>query len=217
MGHGTVTSSPPRSGKRVLLAVLVVLIVAAVPAILIPTYVLRPSTPKLDDFGGVPAFTFTDETGRPFGSEALRGKVTIVDFIFTRCDTVCPVSSLKMLDLQERSADLDAKVQLVSFSVDPEFDTPPVLARYAHEYHADARRWHFVTGPLAAVKQVVEGAFMTGMDPRGTTPSGAPDIWHGQKFLLVDHHLRIRGLYDTDAPGLDRLMRHARYLARRGP
>lgn len=218
MGHSTVTSSStPRSGRRVLIVVGLVLIVTAVPAIIIPTYVLRPSTPRLDDFGAVPAFAFTDETNAAFTTEAMRGNVSIVNFIFTRCGTVCPASSIKMLDVQERTVDLPDRIKLVSFSVDPEYDTPAVLASYAREYHADPRRWRFVTGPIAPMRQVIEGAFMTGMDKRGVTPTGAPDIWHGQKFLLVDQRLRIRGIYEADAPGLDRLTRHARYLARRGP
>jgi protein SCO1/2 len=201
------------NGRRVLAGALAILI-TAVALIAIPALTHDRYEPVLDDFGVVPGFRFTDEANRPFASESMLGRTTIVDFIFTRCDAICPDSTRAMLDLQERTADLDDRVGLVSFTVDPEYDTPAVLAAYARDFHADPRRWRFVTGKLAAMRQVIEGAFMTGFDRRGVTASGAPDIWHGQKFLLVDRDLHIRGLYDTDPPGLDRLARDARYLAR---
>jgi protein SCO1/2 len=105
---------------------------------------------------------------------------------------------------------------MVSFSVDPAHDTPAVLAAYGRDYHQDPARWTFVTGPIETLRPLVEGAFMTAMDDLGVTPRGTPNIWHGESFLLVDKDLHIRGVYQTDAPGLDRLIRHARYLARGG-
>lgn len=214
-GHTTTTTTTTRarSGRWVMLGALAVLVVA-VAVIAVPTLTHDRYRPALDDYGAVTPFAFTDETGHPFAAEAMRGHATIVDFIFTRCDVICPASSMKMLDLQERTADLDTRVALVSFTVDPAFDTPPVLAAYAKDFHADPRRWRFVTGDLAAMRAVIEGAFMTGVEARGTTPAGTPDIWHGQQFLLVDRDLHIRGIYDTDPRGLDRLARDARYLAR---
>lgn len=174
-----------------------------------------PYTPPLDDFGTVPAFAFQAETGAAFRTESMAGHVSIVDFIFTRCDTVCPASSARMLELQERTGDLDTRVGLVSFSVDPDYDTPAVLTKYGRDFHADPRRWRFVTGDRTRMKALIEGAFMTAVDDRGTTTaSGNPDIWHGQHFLLVDQNLHIRGIYDVDdPPGLDKLERAARYLA----
>jgi len=212
-GHTTTTRPRARSGRWVLFGALLVLVVA-VSVIAIPALVHRRYVPTLDDYGPVPAFAFTAETGRPFAADAMRGHPTIVNFIFTRCDTICPASTMKMLDLQERTADLGDRVQLVSFSVDPAYDTPAVLTSYAHDFHADPRRWRFVTGELAAMRKVIEGAFMTGIEERGTTRQGTPDIWHGLEFLLVDRDLHIRGIYDTEPPGLDRLARDARYLAR---
>jgi protein SCO1/2 len=210
----TATTAPARgkNGKWVLLGVLVVLI-GATAMIAIPTLTHSPYRPTLDDHGVVPAFAFTDDTGAPFTSEAMRGQTTVINFIFTRCDTVCPTSTARMLEVQERTVDLGDRVRLASFSVDPEYDTPAVLAAYARNFHADPRRWRFVTGPLGTIKAVIEGAFMTGMDRKGTTPGGNPDIWHGQHFLLIDRDLHIRGIYDTEPTGLDRLVRDARYLA----
>jgi protein SCO1 len=172
------------------------------------------SEPKLEDYGQVPAFALTDQTGAVLDQTWLAGHVTIVDFVFTRCDTICPVLSMKMAHLDERTRDL-ADVRLLSFSVDPAYDTPAVLAEYATRYGADPARWRFVTGEYDNVKTLVEGALMTAMDPAGMTESGAPDIKHGGHFLLVDRDLHIRGVYDSSEEArLDALVRDARRLAR---
>ena len=102
----------------------------------------------LPDLGSVPAFALTDELGRPFTDSAMRDNVTIVSFIFTRCDTICPVTAMKMERIQEKTFDVGVAVKLVSFSVDPTYDTPPKLAEFAKRYRANPERWRFVTGPL---------------------------------------------------------------------
>src|SRR5688572_13485342 len=154
----------------------------------------RPAQP--DDYGTVPAFALHDQTGGALNEEWLRGHVTIVDFVFTRCDTICPLLTLKMARLDEQTKDLP-DVRLLSFSVDPKYDTPEVLAAYAAHYKADPARWRFVTGEYDQVLTLVEGALMTAMEYAGTTESGAPDIRHGGHFLLVGPDLKIRGVYDS--------------------
>src|SRR5687768_5949016 len=99
-GHATTTATAPhprgRSGRWVLLGVLAVLVLACA-LIAIPALRHRPYVAALDDFGPVPPFTFTDETGHAFTDRALTGKVSIVNFIFTRCDAICPASTAHML------------------------------------------------------------------------------------------------------------------------
>jgi len=171
----------------------------------------RPAAP--DDYGTVPGFAMHDQTGGALTQEWLAGHVTIVDFVFTRCDTICPLLTLKMARLDEQTKDLP-EVRLLSFSVDPKYDTPEVLAAYAAEYKADPARWRFVTGEYDAVRTLVEGALMTAMDDAGKTASGAPDIRHGGHFLLVGPDLKIRGVYDSnDDARLAALARDARALA----
>jgi protein SCO1 len=173
----------------------------------------RPTAP--DDYGAMPSFTFTDQTGGTLTEEWLRGRVTIVDFIFTRCDTICPVLTWKMVGLAEQTRDLDDRIRLLSFSVDPVYDTPAVLAAYADRYRVDPARWRFVTGDYPRIEALVTGALMTAMEPAGTTASGAPDIRHGGHFLLIGPDLRIRGVYDSsDEARLTALVRDARRLAR---
>jgi protein SCO1/2 len=216
-----VTDAPTRSrprhlrGRTIVLASAALIVAIAVTAIALPLWQAKHRVPELDDYGVVPKFALTDETGKTITEDALRGHVSIVDFIFTRCDSICPVSSLKMHRLQVETED-QPDIKLLSFSVDPDYDTPPRLAEYAKRFEADGGRWHFVTGPIASVKKVVTEAMMISMDRDGRTQAnGAPNIVHQPHFLLIDPDLHIRGLYDSTEPvRLDALLRDARDLAR---
>lgn len=205
----------PISGRRLLLALLAILLAAVVPAVVAPTLMCRPSDPALPDLGAVGSFALTDERGQPFTDAALRGHITIVSFVFTRCDTICPVTTMKMARLQDKTFDAAAVIKLASFSVDPAYDTPARLAEYARRYGADAARWRFVTGPPDDMRRLVEGPFMNSMTNEGVTPSGAPQISHSGYFLLVDRNAHVRGAYDSnEIRRLDQMIHDARYLAR---
>ncbi|MEO8550856.1 MAG: SCO family protein [Kofleriaceae bacterium] len=209
--------SPARrfGGKRVLLVMLAIVVLGAVPAVLVPILWTRGKAPKLSDLSTIGAFSLVDERGQPFTQEALRHHPTIVSFIFTRCDTVCPVTSMKMSKIQEKTFDAGARIKLLSISVDPAYDTPARLAEFAQKYKADPERWRFVTGQPAAIQELVEGPFLTSMQREADRPDGIPNIAHGGYFMLVDGELHIRGMYESnDIHRLDELIRDARYLAR---
>jgi len=202
-------------GRKLLLGLLLVFLVAAAP-IVIPTLLMRGAPTELPDLGTVTPFTLTDERGLVFTEEGLRGHPTIVNFVFTRCDTICPVISMKMERLQHRLSDRRAEsIKLVSITVDPKHDTPAKLAEYAARFNARPEKWRFLTGDVEKVRSLVEGPFMNSMMAEGLTPSGAPAISHNGYFALVDANLVIRGVYDSsDIQKLDDMMRHARFLAR---
>lgn len=202
-------------GRRLLFALLVILLVAVFPSVVVPTLVCR-ETPDLADLGDVPAFSLLDEHGERFTEEALRGHPTIVGFVFTRCDSICPAITARMRGLQEKTRDRKgAAIKLVSISVDPGYDTPPRLLAYANRFQADFTRWRFLTGPTEIVRALVQGPFMNSMRNKGLTPSGAPDISHNGYLALVDGDLKIRGVYDSnDVQRLETLVRDARFLAR---
>lgn len=148
----------------------------------------------------VPEFALKDQDGRPFTLASMRGKVWVAGFMFTTCPSVCPKISRAMLDLQQRYARNGVDVELVSFSVDPENDTPAVLKRYAENLGADESRWRFVTGDPAAMEALVVGGFKTAMD---RPPAGAIamyDIAHSEKLALVDGEGGIRGFYGVRRP-----------------
>lgn len=204
-------------GKKLLVYVLVVAL-ALTASFAVPMFACRAPDPKLDDLGVVPEFSLLDERGEVFTEEALRGHPTIVDFVFTRCDTICPVVSARMARMQERLLDRKAEaIKLVSISVDPAYDTPEKLAAYAKTFAARPDKWRFLTGPIDKVKELVEGPFMNSMQNEGVSPKGAPQISHSGYFVLVDGDLHIRGVYDSsDQNRLDELDHHARFLARTG-
>lgn len=208
-------AAQPVPGRRLLFGLLVIFLLAVVPAVVLPTLVCRTEREAPGVIGEVTPFSLVDERGQPFTHEAFRGKVTIVNFVFTRCDTICPVTSMKMERIQEKTFDVGSKVKLVSFSVDPKHDTPERLAAFGAQYRADPERWRFVTGDFDKVHAVIEGPFMTSMMRLPDRPSGVPDVAHGGYFLLVDQNLKIRGTYDSDRiHQLDDLMGDARFLAR---
>ena len=159
------------------------------------------------EFGRVPDFALTAESGAPFGSDDLRGKAWISNFIFTRCKTVCPVFSAKMAVLQGHTRALSDDVQLVSFSVDPDFDTPEVLAKYSQQFGADPTFWRFLTGPTADVRSVVTDGMKMFMGDADQVET--PDaLMHGSHFVLVDAEMNIRGFYEVeDEATVDKLLR----------
>lgn len=172
--------------------------------------------PPLPTLVEVPDFTLTDHDGQPYGAAQLEGKVSVVDFIFTNCPTVCPTMTTQMANLQRR---LDAMngVQFLSVTVDPRNDTPEVLAAYAEQYRADTSNWRFVTGDFEAVNRAVVQGFRVRMGEPADRPDGRYDIAHATHFILVDRNRHIRGYYRTDGESLDNLARDVGRLLEESP
>lgn len=168
----------------------------------------------LPDLGGVPAFSMTDQSGKPFTNETLRGKTWAAAFVFTRCPTICPRVTRVMREVQVDAKEAKVDLRLVSFSVDPDNDTPEVLRRYATEYGADLGTWSFLTGDSQAVKETAEKGFKIAVDRSPDPSKGDLGITHGTQLVLVDPNLRIRGYYTTaDEQARKNLVDDARGLA----
>ncbi len=159
----------------------------------------------------LPAYTLTNEQGQTFGAANLRGKIYIANFVFTSCPSVCPRLTKRMADVQERTKDLGDALHLVTFTVDPETDTPEVLRGYAQKYGADSSRWAFLTGPLKEIEPVVVKGFKMMLDKKETTP-GLFEIVHGERFVLVDGKGFVRGFYEAKEEGIEAIVRDARKL-----
>jgi len=156
----------------------------------------------------VPDFTFIERSSREVKSQELAGKVWVADFVFTNCGGFCPLMTEKMRKVQDL---LPAQVQLVSFSVDPDRDTPEVLAAYAKKYGADPNRWLFLTGNKDALYKLSKDGFKLAIDD--TAGTEAEPITHSVRFALVDQQGRIRGYYSMDEEAeLSRLVREAKSL-----
>ncbi|MBP8822806.1 MAG: SCO family protein [Flavobacteriales bacterium] len=151
-------------------------------------------------FFTVPPFRFTDENGQPFSDKDAAGKVLIVDFIFTRCTSICPRMSVQMQQLQlELDQPQYKDLLFLSHTVDPEHDTPAVLKEYAKRLQADSTRWKFLTGHAADIYRQGNLGYLLSA---GTDSASAELFVHSPQFVLVDKQRHIRGMYDgtsTDA------------------
>ncbi len=169
---------------------------------------------RIPVLGEAPRFLLTDQDGAEFDSGSLRGKLWVADFIFTRCTNMCPMLSGEMAKLQGTLRDdpLLREVRLVSFSVDPEYDRPAVLAEYAKRYDAETSHWTFATGSRDEIWELSVDGFKLAV---GEAPGnvGQP-LFHSDRFVLVDGGGRIRGYYGgMNADVLARLVADLRSLA----
>lgn len=148
--------------------------------------------PALPLLGKVSDFKLFDTEGKEFRLRNLEGKVWVVDFIFTTCGSICPLMTKNMAALH-RSYQLVNDAAFVSISVNPEYDTPHVLAKFAEGFSADTDHWHFLTGPREEITQLTLKNFKVG--------SVEEPIFHSPHFILVDRHANIRGYYDGTETG----------------
>ncbi|MGD0058018.1 MAG: SCO family protein [Verrucomicrobiia bacterium] len=158
--------------------------------------------------GWVPEFSLTEASGATVRRGDLIGKVWIASFLFTRCGEACPTLMHHEVRLQGELPVRD-DLRLVSFSVDPDWDTPKVLTEYARSFGADRSHWSFLTGDKKQVYHLSIDGF------RLATQEGDPakemPILHSTKLVLVDRHGAIRGYYDsTDESEMQKLVRDAR-------
>lgn len=145
-------------------------------------------------------FNFTDQDGKPFGLKDLEGKVWVADFVFTNCTTVCPPMTMNMSELQKKIKEekLD-DVHFVSFSVDPEMDTPEALKQYGESFGADFSRWHFLTGYS---QKEIEDYVPKNFKAVVKKPRDGDQVIHGVSFYLLNKNGEIIGEYpgDKDVP-----------------
>ena len=145
----------------------------------------------------------------PFDRRALRGRAWIANFVFTRCAGPCPLLTANMAALQKR---LPKSIGLLSFTVDPDHDSPEVLALYARKFAADPQRWFFLTGEKAEIIRLVRDGFLLSVAEDAAAAPGER-VAHSTKFVLVDADARVRGWYDGDDPAsLDGLAADAKKL-----
>lgn len=160
-------------------------------------------------------FALLDQDGRPVTDRDTAGRTWIAAFIFTRCPASCPRISAVMRGVQDRLA--GTSVGLVSLTVDPQRDTPEVLARYAKGLGADPARWRFWTGPKEAVYRLILEGFRVPVQP--ATPeaaaAGAEDVAHSERLVLVAPGNRVAGYFDaTDPQAVRDLVGRAKALGR---
>jgi protein SCO1/2 len=199
----------PRSGSArallVLAALLVATGIACKPASTLPVLFLAPQ------------FELVDQTGRPFSSTHLTGKVVVANFVFTTCTDICPLLTATMAQVRDQLRQaklLGDKAVIVSFSVDPENDTPDALATYGERFGAAPTEWRFLTGQRQAIDDLLIGGFKVGRPPPAArTPGGAPEIIHTNRFALIDPKGQVRAMYSGDDLNVATVVEEVRRLA----
>ena len=177
-----------------------------------------PTESNLPVLAEVPPFELIDRDGAVLGRDDLLGRPWINDFIFTRCAAICPRMTQEMARLADAlENDVDG-LRFVSITVDPEHDTPEVLADWASRFGAGPN-WHFLTGERDDILTLARQGFLLGVDAAPTDGSAGPDpIVHSNRFVLVDAEARIRGYYDPfDPESVEKLLADVRSLPRGAP
>lgn len=158
-----------------------------------------------------PGYSLADQLGNRLTNEDMRGKITLYNFTYSRCEAPCPQTSIVVKEVQSRLPEIetyDIPVELVTISIDPEYDTPQVLQAYAQALQADESNWHFVTGPVDRLRWIIGGGFGFYFDHRDDG-----DIVFDPGFILVDGLGIIRAEYRTAQPDPDRLLEGIHLIA----
>lgn len=150
----------------------------------------------------IKAFSFVDASGAKVSEVDFDSSIYIADFVFTKCEGICPVMTREMSRVQEYYK-TNNTVKMLSHSVDPEYDKGVVLTDYADKYNAIPGKWFFVTGD---VKQIYDMAVHSYFVTAGTEESDIGFV-HSEKLVLIDKQKRIRGFYDgTNKEDVERLI-----------
>ena len=152
-------------------------------------------------------FTFTDQSGKPYGLKDLKGKVFVAEYFFTNCGTICPKMTAQMERVQEHFKGNKA-IKIISLTVDPKNDTVARMKDYASMHNADNEQWHFLTGSQEDLYRAARRYFFV-LKPAEVKNQGdvGSDFIHTNNFVLIDRQQRIRGYYDgTSEKDVDEMM-----------
>ena len=161
-------------------------------------------------YHSVQGFSMLDADSNLVTDEITKGKIVVADFIFTTCQSICPKMSVQMMRVQDAFKD-DSSVVILSFTVDPEHDTPSVLKAYGQKHNAIPGKWFFLTGEKDSIYHLARHSyFVTAMEGDGVVD----DFVHSEQVVLVDSEKHIRGFYDgTKTEDINRLIEDVKWLS----
>ena len=139
-------------------------------------------------------FSLTDATGRIVTREELDGKILVVSFLFTSCSLTCPEVTKRMAEIQRLTKN-QADVRLLSLTVDPRSDTPPVLTKWGARYGADPNRWFLLTGAKPRLHQLIGDSFLAtdAGDPFNSMPGNFTGT---DRIAVMDKQGNLRIFFD---------------------
>lgn len=140
-------------------------------------------------------FSLINQNGETVTEESYADKIYVADFFFTTCQTICPIMTDHMVEIQEALKD-DPEILLLSHTVTPEIDSVPQLKKYAIEKGVVDSKWNLVTGDRKEIYDLARKSYLVAKD----NPYEKFDLIHTENFVLVDKKKRIRGFYDGTDP-----------------
>ena len=147
-------------------------------------------------------FSLTNQNGQTVTQKHYEDKIYVADFFFTTCQTICPIMTDHMIEIQEALKE-DYEVLLLSHTVTPEIDTVAQLKKYALEKGVDDSKWNLVTGSKEEIYNLARKSYLAAKN----TPYDPYELIHTENFVLVDTQRRIRGFYDgTDPEAIKKLL-----------
>lgn len=160
-------------------------------------------------------FSATTQDNETLELDDLSGEWWIADFIFTNCTTVCLPMTSHMSLLQEKLNEEDLDIQLVSFSVDPDYDSPEVLKTYAEGYEVDLSSWSFLTGyDFQTIKELSIKSFRSLLQ---APERGSDQVTHGTEFMLVTPEGKLIKKYDgLSSEEMDKIIDDLKTLQEKG-
>lgn len=140
----------------------------------------------------VPEFSMLNQDSIVISNEDYKGKVYVIDFFFTTCPTICPIMSKNLVEIQNEFREFE-QFGVASFTINPEYDTPGVLKKYAEKYGISDMDWHLLTGDSGQVYELANNGFniYAAVDPN--VPGG---FEHSGLFALVDREGYLRSRLD---------------------
>ena len=147
-------------------------------------------------------FELINQNGETITQEYYKNKIYVADFFFTTCQSICPIMTKNMLELQEQLKN-DKEILLLSHTVTPEIDSVQQLKKYALENRIDDDKWNLVTGEKKQIYELARKSYLAVED----SEFGNFDMIHTENFMLIDKKRQIRGFYDgTDKNEIIRLL-----------
>jgi len=158
-------------------------------------------------------FSFVNQNGKIVTEKDYEGKIYVTDFFFTTCQSICPIMTSNMVEVQKAIAN-NPKVKILSHTVMPDVDSVPVLKKYALEKGVNDSKWNLVTGDK---KDIYEMARKSYLAVKLGKPDELYDMVHTENFVLVDAKRRVRGFYDgTNKDDVKRLIEDINWLSQVG-
>jgi len=152
----------------------------------------------------IPPFQFVNQDSLTVTNRDFDGRIYVADFFFTSCPDICPIIQRNMLKVYQKYRN-NQQVKILSYTIDPDHDTPARLKNYAVKLGVESNQWEFLRGQKQAVYALAKNHYMVSVDDDTKGPGG---FAHEGFFVLVDKERRMRGVYDgTNGEEVNKLLK----------